>query len=127
MPSTKRTATANPDPNPDMAECQRAFKRMQTEHRRVLAQMEALCHKVVALRNEVRALKRENASIPVATPVAETSSSSCSPGHTASPPVPCVIDVDVDVDPQHTECNSVGGASSASCCTVPAPDTHLSE
>ncbi len=124
MPSTKRTATANPDPDPDMAECQRAFKRMQTEHRRVLAQVEALCHKVVALRNEVRALKRENASIPVATAL-----STSSPGHTASPPVPCVIDVDVDVDvdPQHTECNSVGGASSALCCTVPDPDTHLSE
>ena len=124
MPSTKRTATAtaNSDPDPDMAEYQRAFKRMQTEHSRVLAQVEALCHKVVALRNEVRALKRENASIPVATPVAETSSSSPSPGHTVSPPVRCVIDV--DVEPQHTECNSVGGASSASCCTAPAPDTQ---
>ena len=124
MPSTKRTATANPDSDPDLAEYQRAFKRLQT-------QVQALCHKVIALRNEVRALKRENASIPVATPVAtpvaETSSSSSSPGQI----VPCVIDVDVEPEPEpepeHTRCNSVGGASSASCCTVRAQDTPVSE
>lgn len=124
MPSTKRTATATANPDFDLAEYERAFKRMQT-------QVQSLCDKVVALRNEVRALKRENASIPVATPVAtpvsDTSSASSSgetPLLSLSPPSRCVIDVDVEPEPE-LECNSVGGASAASCCTVSTTDTNL--
>ena len=121
MPLTKRTATATANPDFDLAEYERAFKRMQT-------QVQSLCDKVVALRNEVRALKRENASIPVATPVAtpvsETTSSASSSGETLSlslsPPSRCVIDVDVEPEP---ECNSVGGALAASCCTASTAST----